>query len=317
MEKTKLAELTVYADGRFMRYDEAKIGLLTHGLQYGTGCFEGVRGFWSERNEELYLLHVRDHYVRLAQSAKILMMALPLSIDELTERTVDLVVRNNFRSDIYIRPFTYKSSEEIGVRLHDVADSFAIVALPFSKYFDGSAGLTCGVSSWRRVDDTSMPARGKITGAYVNSALAKSEAITNGFDEAIMLSHDGHVSEGSAENIFMVRNGVMYTPGTSENILEGITRRSLMQLVRTELGLTVIERSIDRSELFCADEVMLTGSAAGIQFVTSIDRRPVGDGRQGPIAKRLADLYNAITRGEVPKYRDWLIETYASRAVRA
>lgn len=311
-----LSDLTVYADGRFTRYDEAKIGLLTHGLQYGTGCFEGVRGFWSERDEELYLLHVRDHYERLAQSAKILMIKLPHSVDELTELTVDLVARNNFRSDIYIRPFTYKSSEEIGVRLHDVKDSFAVVALPFSKYFDAAAGLKCGVSSWRRVDDTSTPARGKITGAYVNSALAKSEAIMNGFDEAILLSHDGHVSEGSAENIFLIRNGVVYTPDPSENILEGITRRTIMHLAKHEFGLTVIERSIDRSELFCADEVLLTGSAAGVQFVSSIDHRPVGDGRQGPIGKKLADLYGQLTRGELPKYESWLLKTYASRAVR-
>jgi branched-chain amino acid aminotransferase len=313
----KLADLTVYADGRFSRYDEAKVGLLTHGLQYGTGCFEGVRGFWSERDEELYLLHVRDHYVRLAQSAKILMMKLPHTVDELTELTVDLIVRNDFRSDIYIRPCAFKSSEEIGVRLHDVKDSFAIIALPFSKYFDAAAGLKCGVSSWRRVDDTSTPARGKITGAYVNSALAKSEAILNGFDEAIMLSHDGHVSEGSAENIFVIRNGVIYTPDPSENILEGITRRTLMHLAKHELGLTVVERSIDRSELFCAEEVLLTGSAAGVQFVSSIDHRPVGDGQQGPIAKQLSEMYNQMTRGELPKYSDWLIKTYASRTVRA
>jgi branched-chain amino acid aminotransferase len=312
-----LSDLTVYADGRFARYDETKIGLLTHGLQYGTGCFEGVRGFWSAADDELYLLHVRDHYERLAQSAKILMIKLPHSVDELTELTVDLVARNGFRSDIYIRPFTYKSSEEIGVRLHDVKESFAVVALPFNKYFDATSGLKCAVSSWRRVDDTSTPARGKITGAYVNSALAKSEAIMNGFDEAIMLSHDGHVSEGSAENIFLIRGGVVYTPDPSENILEGITRRTVMHLAKHELGLTIIERSIDRSELYCADEVLLTGSAAGVQFVSEIDRRPVGDGRQGPIAKALCDLYNAITRGQNPKYADWLIKTYASRKVPA
>ncbi len=312
-----LSDLTVYSDGRFLRYDEAKVGLLTHGLQYGTGCFEGVRGFWSERDEELYLLHVRDHFERLAQSAKILMIKLPHSVDELTELTVDLVARNNFRSDIYIRPCTFKSAEEIGVRLHDVKDSFAIIALPFSKYFDATAGLTCGVSSWRRIDDCTMPARGKITGAYVNSALAKSEAILNGFDEAIMLSHDGHVSEGSAENIFVIRGGVMYTPDPSDNILEGITRRTVIHLAKNELGIPVIERSIDRSELFCAEEVLLTGSAAGVQYVASIDHRPVGDGLAGPVGKKLAELYNQITRGELPKYADWLIKTYASRTVRA
>jgi len=244
------------------------------------------------------------------------MIELPHSVDELTELTVDLIARNDFRTDIYIRPCTFKSAEEIGVRLHDVKASFAIVALPFTKYFDATAGLKCGVSSWRRVDDTSLPARGKITGAYVNSALAKSEAILNGFDEAIMLSHDGHVSEGSAENIFLIRNGVIYTPDPSANILEGITRRTVIHIARHELGLTVVERSIDRSELYCAQEVLLSGSAAGVQFVSSIDRRPVGDGRQGPIAKQIGDVYNQLTRGELPRYADWLIPTYASRTVR-
>lgn len=313
-----LSDLTVYADGRFASYDETKVGLLTHGLQYGTGCFEGVRGFWSERDDELYVFRVRDHYERLAQSAKMLLIKLPHTIEELTEITIDLVARNEFRSDIYIRPFAFKAAEDIGVRLHDVKDGFAIVALPFTEYFDAPAGLKCGVSSWRRVDDTSMPPRGKITGAYVNSALAKSEAIMNGFDEAILLSHDGHVSEGSGENVFIVRRGVLYTPDPSGNILEGITRRTVMHLARYDLGLTVVERSIDRSELFCADEVLLTGSAAGVKFVSSIDHRTVGDGRQGPIAKQLSDLYNQIVRGVLPKYADWLIKTYAyARTIRA
>jgi branched-chain amino acid aminotransferase len=286
-----LAGLTVYADGRFVRYDEAKVGLLTHGLQYGTGCFEGIRGFWSAADDELYLLHVREHYERLAQSAKILMIKLPHSVDELTELTVDLVARNEFRSDIYLRPCTFKANEDVGVRLHDVKDSFAIIAIPFSKYFDATAGLKCGTSSWRRIDDTSAPARGKITGTYVNSALAKSEAILNGFDEAIMLSHDGHVAEGSAENLFIIKNGQLITPDPSQNILEGITRRTVLTLAQRELGLTVIERSIDRSEVFGAEEMFLSGSAAGVQWIQS------------------------VTRGQLPQYRDWLIPTYATRKI--
>lgn len=311
-----LAGVTVYADGRFCRYDEAKVGLLAHGLQYGTGCFEGIRGFWSQRDEELYLLHVREHYARLAQSAKILMIKLPHSVDELTELTLDLVARNNYRSDIYLRPCTFKSNEDIGVRLHDVKDSFAIIAIPFSKYFDTAAGLKCGTSSWRRIDDTSAPARGKITGTYVNSALAKSEAILNGFDEAIMLSHDGHVSEGSAENLFIVRNNVMFTPDPSQNILEGITRNTVMTLAKDELGIEVVERAIDRSEIFGADEMFLSGSAAGVQWIQSVDHRPIGAGTQGPVAKALIDLYGKVTRAEMPKYADWLLKVYASRTVR-
>jgi branched-chain amino acid aminotransferase len=309
----QLEGLTVYADGRFCRYDEAKVGLLTHGLQYGTGCFEGIRGFWSQADDELYLLHVREHYVRLEQSAKILMIKLPHSVDELTALTVDLVIRNNFKNDIYIRPCTFKANEDVGVRLHDVKDSFAIVTIPFSKYFDSTAGLKCGVSSWRRIDDVMAPARGKITGGYVNSALAKSEAILNGFDEAIMLSSDGHVSEGSAENLFIVRDGILYTPDPSQNILEGITRRVVMTLAKNELGLTVVERSIDRSELFAAEEMFLTGSAAGVQWIESVDHRKISGGVQGPISKKLIELYGRVTRAELPQYASWLTKTYASR----
>jgi branched-chain amino acid aminotransferase len=313
----QLGDLTVYHDGRFSRYDDAKIGLLTHGLQYGTGCFEGVRGFWSAADEELYLLELAAHYDRLAESARILLMKLPHTTAELCELSVELCARNGFRSDVYLRPFAYKSAEDIGVRLHGVPDAFGLVAMPFDKYFDAERGLRCGVSSWRRMDDTMAPARGKITGIYVNSALAKSEAVLNGFDEAIMLTHDGHVSEGSAENIFMVRRGVLYTPDPSQNILEGVTRRAIMTLAKDELGLTVVERAIDRSELLVADEVFITGSAAGVQWISSIDHRDIGGGERGPVAAGLIALYDDAVRGKLPKYRRWLTAVYADRKVAA
>ena len=312
-----LGDLTVYHDGAYSRYDDAKVGLLTHGLQYGTGCFEGVRGFWNASEEQLYLLELGAHYDRLAQSARILLMALPHDTARLCDITVELCNRNGFRGDVYVRPFAYKANEDIGVRLHDVRDAFGIVAIPFDRYFDTARGLRCCVSSWRRIDDTMAPARGKITGVYVNSALAKSDAIQSGFDEAIMLTADGHVSEGSAENIFMVRRNVLYTPDPSQNILEGVTRRAIMTLAREELGIEVVERAIDRSELIVADEVFITGSAAGVQWIESIDHRPIGDGRQGPIAARLIDLYDRAVRGQVPKYRHWLTAAYAERRAAA
>ncbi len=307
----QLDALTVYHDGRFVRYDEAKVGLLTHGLQYGTGCFEGVRGFWNARTEELYLLQLADHYDRLAQSARILMIELPHTTAELCEVTVELCRRNDLRCDTYVRPFAYKANEDVGVRLHGVKDAFAMVAMPFDRYIEASGGLRCAVSSWRRVDDTMAPARGKITGIYVNSALAKSEAVMNGFDEAIMLSAEGHVCEGSAENVFMVRRGVLYTPDPSQNILEGVTRRTVMTLAECELGMRVVERAIDRSELYIADELFITGSAAGIQWIASVDRRPVGDGERGPVATALIDLYERAIRGTMPQYAAWLTPTYA------
>ena len=229
-------------------------------------------------------------------------MTLPKTTDELIEITLELCLRNRFRTGVYLRPFMYKAAEDVGVRLHGVPDAFAIVPIPYTPYLDSSRGLHVCVSSWRRADDTMAPPRAKITGLYVNSALAKSEAVENGYDEAILLSHDGHVAEGSAENIFLVRRGVLYTPDPSQNVLEGCTRRAIMDIAREEFGLEVVERSIDRGELYAAEEVFFTGTAAGICFVTSIDRRTVGDGRIGPIAKSLGEFYERVVVGREPRY---------------
>ena len=300
----------VYAGGAFRRYDEAKVGLLTHGLQYGTGCFEGIRGYWSAKERELFLVQLHEHYTRLHASSKVLLMEVPHSVEELVKLTMELCTRNAFETDIYVRPCMYKSAEDIGVRLHDVSASLAIIAVPFTPYLDKSRGLNVCVSSWRRVDDSMAPPRSKITGLYVNSALAKSEAIVNGYDEAILLSHDGHVSEGSAENIFIVRHGKLYTPDPSQNVLEGCTRRAIMEIARAELGLEVVERTIDRGELYSADEIFLTGTAAGLAFIASVDRRVVGDGKIGPIAQKLSELYGRIVLGQEPRYASWITRTY-------
>jgi branched-chain amino acid aminotransferase len=305
-----LSKAIVYAGGEFKRYADAKVGLLTHGLQYGTGCFEGIRGYWVPEDEELYLVLLRDHYERLMTSAKILTMSLPKSVDELVEITVELCLRNRFETNVYVRPFIYKAAEDVGVRLHNVPDAFAIVPIPFTAYLDTSKGLHVCVSSWRRADDTMAPPRAKITGLYVNSALAKSEAVQNGYDEAVLLSHDGHVAEGSAENIFLVRRGVLYTPDPSQNVLEGCTRRAIMDIAK-EFGIEVVERSIDRGELYSADEVFFTGTAAGVGYVASIDRRIVGDGTMGPVARRLADFYERIVTGREPRYASWITPAYA------
>jgi branched-chain amino acid aminotransferase len=313
----ELSEVTVYAEGGFARYGDAKVGLLTHGLQYGTGCFEGIRGYWVPEEGELFLVLLRDHFERLEQSAKILTMTLPKTADEMIEITVELALRNGYKTDIYVRPFIYKAAEDVGVRLHNVPDAFAIVPIPFTHYLDPTRGLHVCVSSWRRMDDTMAPPRAKITGLYVNSALAKSEAVQNGFDEAILLSHDGHVSEGSAENIFIVRRGVLYTPDPSQNVLEGVTRRAIMAIAHHELGIEVVERAIDRGELYCAQEVFLTGTAVGIAPVASVDRRIVGDGETGPITKLLSSLYARIVTGREPRYLEWLTPTYASVQVKA
>ena len=308
-----LNDSIVYAQGRFSRYDDARVGLLTHGLNYGTGCFEGIRGFWHEPDHQLYLFALREHYDRLAQSASILLMNLPHTTEELVQITLELCERNRFEDNIYIRPLVFKSAEDVGVRLHNVAEAFSIVAIPYTSYFDAERGLDVCVSSWRRADDTVAPARAKITGNYVNSALAKSEAQMNGFDEAILLSHDGHVSEGSAENLFIIKGGALHTPDVAQNILEGVTRRVIITLARRELGMDVIERAIDRSELYCADELFLTGTAAGVQPITSVDHRAVGAGVPGPVVRRLRELYARAVVGLEPDYRTWITPAYKLR----
>jgi branched-chain amino acid aminotransferase len=312
-----LAESTVFAGGRFQKYDDARVGLLTHGLNYGTGCFEGIRGYWDAGDRELLLLQLHDHYRRLHTSAKILMMDLPHTVDELVELTVELCARNRFEENVYIRPLIYKAAEDVGVRLRGVPDAFAIIGVPFSKYFDSEAGLHTGVSSWRRIDDTMAPARAKITGAYINSALAKSEAQLNGFDEAIMLSMDGHVAEGSAANLFLVKNGTLFTPDPTQNCLEGITRKTVCRLASDELKMPVVERSLDRSELYAADELFLTGTAAGLTFIASVDHRPVGDGKMGPVTRELTKLFDDVCFGRNPKYRSLVTPTHAARKVPA
>jgi branched-chain amino acid aminotransferase len=296
----------VWFNGDFARYRDAKLGAMTHALHYGTGCFEGIRAYWSEEAGRLFTFRAPEHYDRLRNSAKILRMRVPLSTSELCEVTSELLRRNGYREDAYIRPLCYKASEEIGVRLHDLQDGFLIYTSPFGAYVDIDSGIRCMVSSWRRVDDNAAPVRAKCSGIYVNSALAKTEAIENGFDEAIVLTQEGHVCEGSAENLFIVREGKFITPPASDNILEGITRATVMQLASEELGLDVVERSIDRSELYVADELFLCGTGAQISPVVEVDRRPVGDGEPGPLTLRLQTMYFDICKGRNPKYRDWL-----------
>lgn len=300
----------IWFDGRVCQYREAKIGLLTHGLNYGTGIFEGIRAYWNAEREQLYILRMAEHFDRLRVNARILQMEVPLSTAELCSITADLLRRNRYREDIYVRPLIFKSAEIIGVKLHDVPESFAICTAPMGNYV-GTGGIRCMVSSWRRIEDTMAPARAKCTGIYVNSALAKSEAIQSGFDEAILLTMDGHVSEGSAENIFIVRQGVLYTPPPSDNILEGITRQTVMHIAREEMGLDVVERSIDRTELYVSDEVFLCGTGAQVAPVVEIDRRRVSDGEPGPVTLRIQDLYNGLVTGGNAKYAEWLTAVYA------
>lgn len=303
--------------GRIVPYPEAKVGVLTHGLNYGTGCFAGIRGHWNEEEKELFVFRPRDHFRRFLESSRILSMEIPFDPEALTGSLLELLRAEQLRTDCYIRPLAFFSDETIGVRLHDLKAALSIVAFPFGKYLDrdGSAHLT--ISGWRRVEDNQIPARGKITGAYVNSSLAKSDAHRAGFDDAILLDSNGKISEGSAANIFIVRNGVALTPGVTDSILEGITRRTLIQFLRDDLAVPVEERSIDRTELLLASEAFLCGTGVGIVPITRVDHRPIGTGKPGEVTTALEKLYGDVVRGRAPKYRNWCEPVYAPAAVKA
>lgn len=308
METT--TELWAFFRGEYVPLRDANINVMTHGFNYGTAVFEGIRAYWNADEEQLFALELIPHYHRIQASARLLMMEIPQSPEELAEITLELLRRDGLREDVYLRPIIYKSSETIGVRLHNLDADITIFGVPFGQYIDTEGGIRAQVSSWRRVDDNAIPARGKITGAYVNGALAKSEAQLNGFDEAIVLTADGHVSEGSAENLFMVKRGVLITPPVTDNILEGITRGRMMEIAGDELGIEVVERSIDRTELYGADEVFLCGTGAQISPVIEIDRRSIGSGRPGSITKDLSRIYFDAVRGRLPAYRSWLTPVF-------
>ena len=304
------AELWAFFRGEFVPLREANVNVMTHGFNYGTAVFEGIRAYWNADAEQLFALELIPHFQRIHSSARLLMMDVKQSPEELAEITVELLRRDGLREDVYVRPIVYKSSELIGVRLHNLESDITIFGVPFGQYIDTDSGIRAQVSTWRRTDDNAIPARGKITGAYVNGALAKSEAQLNGFDEAIVLTADGHVSEGSAENLFIVKDGVLITPPVTDNILEGITRRRLMEIGRDQLGAEVVERSIDRTELYGADEVFLCGTGAQISPVIEIDRRSIGSGRPGSLTRQLSKTYFDAVRGKLPAYRDWLTPVY-------
>jgi len=304
--------LIVYFDGQYMQLREARVGILTHALHYGTGVFEGIRAHWDEPAQELFVMRAQEHYERWKLNCGILRIDVPMSPEQLCGITVELMRRNAFRTNVYVRPIAYKSAERIGVATDD-QDAWAIIALPFGDYLHAENGLHAGVSSWRRIEDNAIPARAKICGAYVNSALASDEARRCGFDEAIFLNESGHVAEGATCNIFMVRKGKLITPPTTENVLEGITRDSIMELAQRELGMQVVERPIDRSELYVCDELFLTGTAVGIAHIVRVDHRQVKDGAIGPIASQLQQAYFDATRGHMAAYRKWLVPVYGGQ----
>jgi len=277
---------------------------MTHALNYGTGCFEGIRGNWNAAHEQIYIFRMREHFERLKRSGQILRIEIDESVEEMCDITVDLVRRGGFQEDVYIRPLAYKAGKVINLGIRGVETDLNIFVAPFGAYLEGE-GVRCGTSSWRRVPDTSIPGRAKVTGIYVNSALAHAEVQENGYDEAIMLTQEGNVSEGPGENIFLVSNGELVTPSPAEGILMGITRETVIELAEKKLGLKTVERQVPRSELYGADEVFMTGTAAHLTPVFEIDRRVIGDGSPGPITRELKNLYTDLIRGNMNEYASW------------
>ena len=295
--------------GNIVPISEAKVSVMTHALHYGTAVFEGVRGNWNEAQNKLFVFRMAEHYDRLLQGCRMMMMDIPYSTEDLCNITIQLLQSCGYKQDLYIRPLAYKSQELVAnLRLQDLDSDFTLMAVPFGAYIDSEGAIDCTTSSWRRIDDTIIPPRVKISGHYVNSILAKTEATLAGFDEAIMLTQDGDVSEGSGENLFMVVNGSIFTPPVADNNLTGITRDSAITLAKDLLGIEVVERRIRRSELYLCDEVFLTGTAAHITPVGSLDRRPIGKGGVGPITTKLRDAYVEVIKGDNPDYIRWCTE---------
>lgn len=294
-----------YFNGDIVPIEQATISVATHAVQYGTGVFGGIRGYLSTDGKHINIFRVRDHFERLTNSARMLRIALPADIDGLCTLAIELTQRNEVSSNVYYRPFAYKSSNELTPTLSGVPDGFALYMLPLNEFYAKAGGLSVMVSSWQRLRDVAVPSRGKISGSYVNSSLAKDEALLAGFDEAIMLNENGKVSEGSASNLCLVRYGTLITPPVTANVLEGITRRSLLQVAR-DMGIPVEEREVDRTELYVADELFFCGTGVQVVPVGEVDRRPVGNGETGLITAQLRERFHGIVRGQVPEYADWL-----------
>jgi branched-chain amino acid aminotransferase len=303
-------EKIFFMNGEFLPESEAKVLVLTHSFNYGTGAFEGIRAFWDKKREQLFVFALTQHLKRFQNSCKILHLSLSYSLEELTKIVLDVLKFNKFREDVYIRPLAYIKSERIGVKLVELESGITIFAIPFGSYYPDEESVRAMVSSWRRISDNAIPARAKCCGAYVNSALAKSEALLAGVDETIVLNEDGHVAEASAANIFIVRDGIAITPPVTANILEGITRNIAISLLQNELEIDVQERDIDRSELYIADEIFITGTACNISAIVEVDKIKIGGGKIGEITKNLRELYFEIVHNENPEYSYLLTPVY-------
>ena len=306
-----------FLSGKQLPLENAKVGIMTHALHYGTAVFEGIRGNWNEDSGKMFVFRLREHYERLIRGCNILKIFPPkysnstdstdtFSVDDYIEITINLLKKCGYLEDVYIRPLAFKSEELVAnLKLHELASNFSLIIIPFGGYIDNDRAINCQTSSWRRPNDSMMPTGVKLAGLYTNSILAKTEAILGGYDEAILLNDEGTVSEGSGENLFMVSGGEIVTPTETDNCLLGITRDSVIQIARQELGIEVIKRKIQRSELYLADEIFLTGTAAHITSVGNLDNRSIGDGNKGKLTKEIQKIYFDAVSGKMKDYLHW------------
>ncbi len=299
-----------FFEGKFVPLEDARLSIMTHAFLYGTAVFEGIRAYYNTSLKELFIFRPREHYQRFLNSCKLLKIQLSLNENELVNLTAEMLRRNEFREDVYIRPVAYKSARRIGLRLDDEND-FLLFSVPMGAYLSRENALKLTISSWRRIEDNAIPARSKVNGSYVNLALAAAEARDNGFDEAILLNEDGSVSEAAGMNLFIVRGRTLITPPVTDNALEGITRSTIFEIAR-QAGIPCLERTIDRSELYVADELFICGTGAEVAVGGSVDNRQVGNGKIGPITAQIQKAYFSIVRGEDSGTKDWLTPVWNS-----
>ncbi|MDH5716718.1 MAG: branched-chain amino acid transaminase [Spirochaetia bacterium] len=302
-------EKPCFLNGKYLPLKDANINIRTHALQYGTACFGGIRAYYNKNKDNLYIFRLKEHYNRLLNSSKILQMTMSYSYEEFENILITCLKKGEWKENAYIRPILYKSDLELSPRLHNVKDSFSVYIIPLNDYLDIEKGLNTCVSSWVRIEDNQIPTRAKATGGYINSALAKSEALQNGFDEAIFLDSGKFVSEGSASNLFLVKNNELITPDLPSSILEGITRRTVLTLAE-ENNIKFKERRVGRTELYTADELFFAGTGVQIAWIKTVDKRTIGEGKMGPITKKLHDQYFDIVTGKLEKYSNWLTAVY-------
>lgn len=303
-----------FFNGQIVPIEQAQVSVMTHALHYGTAVFGGIRAYWNAEDEQLFMFRPYDHFKRFIQSASLLRMELPYQPEDLVNILAELLRAEDYHESVYVRPLAYKSSEVIGARLHNLDNDVTMFAQPFSAYFLHTGAHVC-FSAWQRVNDNAIPARGKIAGAYVNSSMIKTDAVLAGYEDAIVLNEDGHISEMSGANIFVIRDGVVFTPPVNANLLEGIVRRTVIQLLRESLGIEVVERNIDRTEVYIADEIFMCGTGIEIVPITQVEHRRIGDAQPGSITQAVRDLFFRVVAGKEARYSDWLTPVYKHEPV--